>query len=460
MHKQKGIDSTVRVLCCALIVVLPALIFYFVLVRFCYNLPLLDDYHALLVPIDELGKITSTSNKISYFLGAQHNEYKLWLDVAMAWLQVKLFGHVNFYVLSLLGDSVVLGLGVLLWKLFPLQQKSLADRLLWFAPASWLLFQLSYAETLNWSMAGLQNLPVLLFSFLALGLLVRKRWSYFSASLVCLVLAIAASGNGLLVIPISMLILILEKRYRQLVCWLAGASILVKAYAFHFNLLSSQVATHRSIFVTLKHFSLMYTLAMMGSEASHGSAILGLSLCALNVYLLWTGYFRKFPEIGYCTLFLILTAFGVGGIRSEFGLLQAISSRYQMYCTLLLVFAWFACATRLGMSKYLVLSRWVLASVIFLCAVFAVRKDVGGYKFLKGRELFTLSGMEAYRRSLARGGQLGPVYWVEVPNQAYKEMNPSARRTLADSIRMGTYTPAHLPLLQQSCLLCSSSVIN
>jgi hypothetical protein len=48
------------------------------------------------------------------------------------------------------------------------------------------------------------------------------------------------------------------------------------------------------------------------------------------------------PVVGYCLLFILLTAMGVSALRAELGLMQSISSRYRIYSDLLLIFAWFA----------------------------------------------------------------------------------------------------------------------
>ncbi len=442
MHKQEAAGSNIRTILALCLVLLPAILFYAILIKTSFNLPLLDDYHALLQPANHLRTMSGLRRDLSYYLAMQHNEYKLWLDTGAAWLQESVLGHLNFRVLSLAGDSFVLGLGMLLWRLFSARDMKFTERLLWFAPASWLVFQLSYAETLNWPMAGLQNIPVVVFSLIGLMLLMRTGWGPFTLAVFCLVGAVAASGNGLLVIPVGLLALALQRRYAQLACWLVAAAVLVSGYAYHFNVLSSQTAERRSILVTLRHFSPMYTLAMMGSEGTrHGAVILGLLLFALNIYLLWTGYFRTHPAIGYCTLFLLLTAVGVGGIRSEFGIAQAVSSRYHMYCMLLLVFAWFAWVDRMLTYGREEQSRRVLIGALIVTIMFALSRDWWGYRMLKARESYTKSGMEAYQKSLSAGGILGPVFWIPDVNPAYGMLNPSARTTLTESIALGTYTP-------------------
>src|SRR5580658_1504501 len=60
-----------------LFVALPAILFYTVLFRNLRDIPLLDDYDALLVFLNQIIPLQGISAKVSYFLAAQHNEYKL-----------------------------------------------------------------------------------------------------------------------------------------------------------------------------------------------------------------------------------------------------------------------------------------------------------------------------------------------------------------------------------------------
>ncbi len=101
--------------------------------------------------------------KFCFFLADQHNEYKLFFGQGVAWAQFALLGHVSFVQLCVLGDSAVLVLALLLWSMFLPDEKDLARRLAYFVPVAWLLFQLEYCETLNWAMAAMQNLWVLVF---------------------------------------------------------------------------------------------------------------------------------------------------------------------------------------------------------------------------------------------------------------------------------------------------------
>jgi hypothetical protein len=92
------------------------------------------------------------------------------------------------------------------------------------------------------------------------------------------------------------------------------------------------------------------------------------------------------PVVGYCLLFILLTAMGVSALRAELGLMQSISSRYRIYSDLLLIFAWFALVKTSRMAEILSLRR----SRLFLgtttrSLVFCIVMDGIGARYLRRR---------------------------------------------------------------------------
>ncbi|MGA2219096.1 MAG: hypothetical protein ABSG51_13465, partial [Terracidiphilus sp.] len=320
-------------------VALPPLLFYSFLFRTTVDIPFYDDYDALLEFLNRTAVLNTLSAKISYFLAARHNEYKLFFLRGVAWLQWALFGRIDFIVLSVIGDLFVLLLAVLLWKMFLPKRKDLASRLVFFIPVSWLLFQFQYWETLNWSMAVLQNIPVLVFSLGAIYLLVKEARPAFWAAVLSFILAVAASINGLALIPVGLLILALDRRYFRIAVWLLAAAACIAAYAYRNAPRSAPAAPYSEVVSNIFHFNPAYVLAFIGSAASipfrAGSFFLGTLLCLFFGYLARRGYIRRNPLVSWCVLFLLITAVGVAGVRSVFGVQQAVASRYTIYSALL-----------------------------------------------------------------------------------------------------------------------------
>ncbi len=229
-----------KVLLAAAFAALPAILFYGILFHKAINIPFEDDYEALLDFLNQMAVLRNGSERAAYFFAAMFNEYKLFFGHAVAWCQLALCGHSDITVLCALGNGFALLLAILFWKMLLPDDKDLAYRIAVFIPVSCLLFQLGYAETLDWAMPSLQNLPVLVFSLGTIYLLVQSSLRTFLGSLIGLVLAISASGNGLLVIPIGVFILSAGRHFNRLANWLFVSAGCVAAYTYRYHVIPSQ----------------------------------------------------------------------------------------------------------------------------------------------------------------------------------------------------------------------------
>ncbi len=428
-------SAPLRVSLSVFLVALPAIIFYAILFREAPDLPSFDDY-GLLQFLNEFTELHSISEKASCFLAAQHNEYKLFFASAIGWLQFVLWGQVSFKLLCVIGNVFVVLLAILLWKMFLPAQKDVATRLSLFIPVSWLLFQLQYWGTVNSPFAGLQNLPVLVFSFAAIYLLVQKSKTTFWGALLFLVLAVAASGNGFLLIPIGILIMVVAREYRRIPVWLAVSAVCIAAYAYHYNAMSSQADRHHSVFATLLRINPAYIVAFIGCAGSPSatvSVILGLLLCGFFIFMAVRGYPRRNPLVSYCVLFLLLTAIGVAGIRSELGIMQSLQSRYTIYSVLLLIFTWFAIVEELSQIRTGDLLRnGLFLGTMLVVVVFSLFMDEIGSLILEGRARETLQAMSVFEHSFTSDPTVGPMPAPPLQQRPsdWNELNHGAREIL------------------------------
>ena len=456
MPKQALPSLRLKALLSAIAVALPAVLLYSILLSQASDLPIYDDYRLLLGFVNEMVGINTLSAKASYFLGAQHNEYKLFFAHGLVWLQFVALGHLNMKLLCAIGNGFVLFLGILLWKMFLPKYKNIASQLVYFIPVSWLLFQLQYIETLNWATGSMQNLPVLFFSLGAIYLLVQATNREYFGALVFLVLAIASSGNGLLVIPIGVLILALDRRYGHLLPWLVVSAGCLAAYAYRYNIMSSQSPVHPSILSAVTGLRPLFVIAFIGNAAAFPiragflgvSALLcpflGIVLCTFFFYLVRRGYCRRNPLVCYCVLLLLLTAAGAAGLRSELGLMQSLTSRYGIYSALLLIFAWFAIVEEFLLNEGTTRRNNILTSAIAFAVAFSVIMDVGGWHYSVVRNHELIRGMAVFEHPVSPESTAGPV--LPLPNQPASSdlIDLQARAILIQSIELGVYRPPTL----------------
>ena len=175
-----------------------------------------------------------------YIATAQLNEYKLGFEHSIVASEVELTRHLNFAFLTTVGNLSLAPIGYLLWLTYQEDEVSLGRRLLHFLPISLLFFSLSYWETLNWAMAGLQNIPIVLFSFLAIYLLASEKVFGIGRAyplLACLAASLAAftSANGFLLAPVGLLILLPRRAYTESLAWCASFIAPLAAYLYHYQ---------------------------------------------------------------------------------------------------------------------------------------------------------------------------------------------------------------------------------
>jgi len=431
----------------AILVFLPASLFYSILLGKAIDLPAFDDY-GLLSFLNQEIKLKGFSARFLCFLASQQNEYKLYFARGIVWIQYLLCGHVSFKILAAIGNGFVLLLGFLLWKMFLPAHKNVATRLAFFIPVSWLLFQLQYWETVDSPLGALQNLPVIVFSFAAIYFLVRANNRRFGFSVASLVLAIAASGNGFLVIPVGVLVLFLERRYGRILMWLSVSAVCILAYAYRYNLMSSQADAHRSVFSVLLRLNPAYAIAFIGSAGSipirAGAVVLGLVLCGFLVFMGCRGYSKKNPVVSYCILFLLLTAIGVAGIRSELGVMQSMQSRYTIYSALFLIFAWFAIVEEyLQFRPGLLVNSGAYLGIVLASVSFSLCTDAVGLLAIDARSHATISAMIEFEHSFSLGNEVGPIPQFSSPEGRAKSdaLNKAIRPILVESIRLGVHRP-------------------
>jgi|GEM_PF-3242014 len=469
-----------RVAISAFLVGLPAVLFYGILFRHLVNLPFMDDY-GILADRNQLVLAKSIAKKLLLFLAAQHNEYKLFFIDGIAWAQFALLGHVNFAQLCVLGNSAVLVLAFILWSMFLPGHKDLARRLALFVPVTWLLFQMEYWETLNWALGSLQNLWVIVFSLGAILCALRPTRKAYIGALVLYVLAISASGNGFLLLPVGLLIMVTRRQLARAGGLLAVSAICIAAYAYHYNVRSSQVQPGASVFSELRHFRPDFLIAFVGNAGTMASEsviavlrhlvpgfsipydggaggfvsesainlatclALGTLLLVLFGWLMWRGYVRRNPCVCSSVLFLLLTAAGVAGLRAGFGLEQSLSPRYAIYGTLLLIFAWMAVAEEClqHRSEPLLMNPAYMAIVVLTIAL-ALAMDRAGTKNLAQREHELVNGMYVFEHPATLRTTEGPL--LSHPDDEANDIRfrVIAQKILTDSIRLGVYEPPRL----------------
>jgi hypothetical protein len=410
------------------LLVVPPVIFYFLLFSSLSVFPFFDDYNSVFEFLLRW-KRESGLHHIIEILSFQHNEYRLVFENAIFAAQYTMFGQTNLKVLSVLGDLFVIPLFFVLYLIWSEGTLPKSRGLISLVPVSWLLFQLQYAGTMNWSMAALQNIPALLFVFLSLylGSVERRPWM-FVASLVCLGLSVASSGSGLVLIPVGGVMFCQRRKPLYLGIWLTTGMLVCLTYFYKYNFASSRTHSDHNVLGSIEHLSLPYAAAFLGASAATEKApltalILGIVLVILFVLATKDKIYKRNQALYYSALFLILAAVGVSGLRSDGGLATSIASRYRINSALMLILMYLYLAEKF---EHVRVDRFVPKALLSLCwltlVAFTLVSDIAGYKAL----LMRRAKLDAAILSWQRDGRA---------NNQPREGGRTTDRTLKDDSR-------------------------
>ena len=360
------------------------------------SIPMFDDFQALISFAVNFHNLQGLGPKLSYILAAQHDEYKLIFEHFIVGLQLTLSPHIHYRLLVVLGNLFVLASLAVYWFGY-FRELPLGARLLRFAPISFLLVQLNYVETLDWAMCGLQMIPIIFFTLLALYFLTGRKGSSVNGFLLaCLsaIVACLASANGFILGPVGLIFLLQIRAWRRAVAWFAPFAIALSMYLYQYHSISRDAVVHPTVFQKLLFF-----LSYLGSaiENMHhfpvrgGSIILGFCLFAAWIYSIRVGYHRSHPFAFYSALWVLICAAGVTQVRSKLGLDLSLTGRYKVYSDMLIIFAYafgvhrFDGAPAAAQEPPGSRRRLAYCTALLFAALLNLSSAAFGYRFLKHR---------------------------------------------------------------------------
>jgi len=426
---------------------LPPALFYGLLSRTTLNLPILDDYNAVLDFLNRWIDCRNWTEKLLWFLSSQLVDVKPFFVRAVALVQYLLLGHVDFRLLTVCSVGLISLLALLLWKMFIPACSNRTLRLVLFLPVSFLLFELQYMTELNVVTTGMQHIAGVLFSFLAIYLLNQNTLRSFTGSCAALVLAIASDGNGFMVIAVGLLILFRTRRFRHAIVF-AGISILcVVAYAFHYHrVVATGAIAHPPLYTRL-----FYVLGFIGSAAGlnyhflAGGLVLGTLLVAFFVWKVVKGDARRKPLLYDCALFMLLTAVVASSGRSGFGLGQSLAGRYTLYSLVCVCLFWMVMVEDSLVHHPSPLGSGLFLGMLICSAVYSLCWDLTGYSIIHQRNQGLIAAIVSFEHPSGADPNPIPVpkYRFPGPNGVEEGLKlcQDLRTIMNRSIELGIYRP-------------------
>lgn len=368
---MKNINSRIETYLGYTLAICSTLLYLYLGVNYSVNMPVSDDYGAILQFLQSFSQTDSFAGKLSV-LFSQHNAHIVLVYRLVFVLQYLVFGSVNFLVPIYLGN--------LLWLLTVIMAfKSLQVKHV-------LHLGIACVLILNWQYYIATVWGTLLFYTLFLGvcsfvLIQKNSWVSFAGSLVSAGLAIFTAGNGIIVPVLLVAYFVIQKRFCSRFWITLGTSILLLSLYFSvfFSIPLSeegyvkgnmmlQIIQYVYIFLTANLYG-MYELPEIST-----AVVFSLIGCAVYLYcgyfIVKNKYYESNPTLVLLLFFIsgtaIVTAFG----RVGFGIFQAASFRYRMLPSLftaVLILMYFDASYGSKQKKQAVI-KWSL--IILSCVIF------------------------------------------------------------------------------------------
>lgn len=458
MSRRRSPGLQIFLLACT--IALPALLVSAILFREALAIPILDDYHAVLDFAVNFSQLHSVHGQLGYVVAAQHNEYKLIFEHAVMATQLILLRHISISFLVALGNLMLLPIFYVCWKNYFAEEADFITRLELFLPISWMLFQLSYAETLDWSMGSLQNMAVVAFALLSIHFLTRPGIAAFFLAWIFGALACASSANGFLLAPAGLLLLVQEQIGNQKAFAAASAErqiakrawvAKIAAWTLVFLLMLTAYLYRYSFPPPVRHVGLLRKALfffsfdggavenMHGFPVPHLAIFVGIAIALIFAAAIRTRYRLANPFAFYASVWIFLSAMLVSSVRVAMGLQQSLSGRYKIYCDLLLIFCYAYLAQRIRASGLSRTRRQAIYFAATSCIIlFSLASDAVGYKLLAKRRQRVLDGVAQYLANPAANTPM--INPNEDLTPEMKRDQQDARMQLNRAIQAGVYT--------------------
>ncbi len=383
-----------------ILVLIPAIVFYCLFFRYTVDAPINDDY-SILNFINKCISTDSIKEKLVLIV-AQHNEHRIIYDRLWTILSYKIQKNVDFNVLALVGNLSLIGIAYLFYIKF----KHLNKNILLFAPVTILIFNFASWENMTFPMAALSNFTVYLFTiaslyFLSKNTLSEKKnlWS----AITFFFLALITQGGGLFVLPVSVLILVYKKEYKNLVIYGSVSLLLIALYFFGYQ----KPPQSGSVGAALQDLPevFIFAFAFLGNAFNYFliysdntarsitcTQIIGALFFVLFIYISFKKYYQRNIFIYSILAMVIVTSFATAVSRYSIGIETAGASRYRINSIIFTTALYFWLIETFPLRKKVSIAVITTVSIGYFLSI-----NLRQWEYLSFREKQTMTGFLLYK---------------------------------------------------------------
>jgi hypothetical protein len=358
-------------------IALPIILYFYFLAEYSLNIPKWDD-HALKAFILSYENANGFLNKFQTFF-TQHNEHRIAFDRLVTLIVFKIHGTIDYRCLMWVGNFTLIGTLFIFYKIFQKNNSSL-----WFfVPIPLILLQLQLWENTFWGMAALQNFGIIFFILMLIYLICSEKKGHFYLALLFAFFATYTSGNGITVFPVCIVLLVLQRRFKETIIFGIASITLIGAYFYHYLMPPSNppmqgIGLGKIIFGFFLFLGSAFDLLPNSSGRIKltivAGGILFLISAIIAIYLIFNSKLLKKNRFLSHTelfvlgvlMFLIGTAIVVTFTRISFGEIGLLTSRYKIYAILLLITLYTFIISKIDLNNL----KWLAFPLILLAMGF------------------------------------------------------------------------------------------
>ena len=207
--------------------ILPILFFVYYVWQYTINIPFLDDNLYYTKAVVDVNKSQSFAEIFKIFM-RQHTitEHKTPVSRIAAFLIYKITGKLNFFTFAQIGNLTLFGILFLFWRFF----RKHAWNVVYFLPIPFLLFQMQTNENQFWMGCAWLYYPIGLWQMTTFYLLSYQKPRYFIFAMLSAIFVTFIFSNGMFVFLPATLILLYQKRYKDLGIMVMIATVCLTIY--------------------------------------------------------------------------------------------------------------------------------------------------------------------------------------------------------------------------------------
>jgi hypothetical protein len=316
-----------------LIVSLPVVYFFLYVYTYAVNVPYMDDMEL----VDSVNSLKKDFSRWFYLLVRQQNDHRAMFPRLGILLTFLVKGTLDFRFTVLLGYLNLMALG---WCFF-LIHRSINDRISDYIPAAFLLFSPVVYLIHLWSLTAFQHTLSVVFSIACLYYLQPTRKSRWFYAIGFSVMATLTNLDGTSLLPVALLWLIAQARWKEALYYAAFAMLYLFVYFYDFKFSStSNVAITADSLPLLAHCYLIMVGSLAKIVSDTHTMVLSAVFGGLMLLLFLTIKIRQYPgirrlfdfdftEIVFLRLLISMAVITIG--RYMGGVENMVAMRFQIY---------------------------------------------------------------------------------------------------------------------------------